>query len=184
MEQEIRTFIISREGAKAAARREAQLKIYIAFGVTGALGLFLLCTVPAGFWGIALIPFVVGGFIGLMLYTVTADQIANRLEATRFQIANDHIARGLDTGALDGLSKFGMEVARARYHQASYNQFILLAHLDCIDIKKNGIDITAKDYNPFTAEGRIFIPKETDGYEAIVQLFSSDPKKYRVRISP
>lgn len=118
--------------------------------------------------------------MGLVI-AISIPQIENRLESTLFQIAGDHVARGLNDAMINGMNKFGMKAAQVRYGAADFNQFIAVPDIQSTVIGKNGITITSVDENVFSGSGKITIPKETEQYEEIRAYFIENAKKYHMQ---
>ncbi|NUY80787.1 hypothetical protein HUK80_07780 [Flavobacterium sp. MAH-1] len=177
----MKTYTISKEGIRAAAKREALTKFYIGMGVFAFFSLLLLVIAPGSIKVIAVFPLVFGLLIMGLVSAISMPQIENRLESTLFQIADDHVARGLNDATINGMNKFGMKAAQMRYGAADFNQFISVDNIQSTVIGKNGITITSVDENVFSGSGKIVIPKETDDYEAIKAYFIENAKKYYVQ---
>ena len=180
MDNSIKKYYVPESAIEPVLNREMKKFDIIIASVFGGFILLLFILMPARLYSFLLLPLVVLSLLGVLMHFVALPKRRNMILSTEYQIADDHVAKGLNGERLSADNKFGIAVAQARYGDESHNQFIRVDEIETTEIGETAITIDSRRYNIITGEGRIVIPKEVTEYDEIVAIITADPQKYRL----
>lgn len=142
--------------------------------------LMFLFTYSYGVHGILMFPLGIFFLIILgVIYAASFSQLSNLIAVTYFVFSDESISIILDQEKLTMMNQVGL-ARNERKYGAKYNQTIRISEIESTTISADEIIIKAKNYDFFTYNGRIAIPKELIHYELIKAKILKNPDKYNL----
>jgi hypothetical protein len=114
-----------------------------------------------------------------IIYASSLSQIKNIIGLTYFVFSDESISRLLDKEKLNLMNKVGVSRNEHRYG-VKFNQTIKFNEIESTSITSNEIIIKSKNYDFFTSNGKISIPKEIENYEVIKSEIINNSNKYKL----
>ncbi len=102
-----------------------------------------------------------------VIHATSRVQLEDLAKSTYFVITDNTVAILLDKTKLNLLNKIGIARNESK-SGVKFNQTIKISEISSAETTKNEMIIKSDNYNPFTNNGRIVIPKEVEGYENVI----------------
>lgn len=113
------------------------------------------------------------------IYSSSLSQIKEIIDLTVFIFSDESVSKNLDIEKLSLMNKIGLSRNEYRYG-IKLNQTIKFSEIESTSINENEIIITSIDYDFFTSNGKISIPKEIENYEVIKSEIMKNPDIYKI----
>lgn len=117
--------------------------------------------------------------IAIGIYIASFFQLKNIAEETVFYVSEKNVKKIVATGALNMMNQFANNRQEVRYGAKMSQQFPT-HEIESTQIKANEIVIKSFDYNVFTGNGKIVIPKELENYLSVKEFILAHPKKFKL----
>lgn len=114
-----------------------------------------------------------------VIYASSLSQVKEIIELTVFVFSEESVSKILDVEKLGLMNKIGISRNEYRYG-IKLNQTIKFSEIKSTSINENEITIMSLDYDFFTANGKISIPKEIENYKSIKSEILTNSDKYKV----
>ncbi|MFK7747027.1 MAG: hypothetical protein AB8B65_01420 [Kordia sp.] len=115
----------------------------------------------------------------LIVYFLSFIQLKNIAQKTTYFISETKIEKIVSTNELN----FANQLAQARQERrygVKANQSFPIHEIESTKIKPNEIVIKSFDYNLFTFNGKIVIPKEINDYNSVKAFILANAKKFKL----
>lgn len=172
---------VREELIQSYVNREVKKKIKtLSISYIIALSLMFWFTYSYGVHGIIIPPlaillFIIFGIIALS----SLSQVKNLIQLTYFYIKEDEISKILDKYSLNAMNKIGVSMNESK-HGVQFNQSILITEIKSTKITEDEIIIKSRDFDIFTGNGKIILPKELADFETIKSEIISKSNQFKI----